>query len=112
MISLAIFLLFFCSPSKAYVIMDSIYKNIIPEYLWPINQADGGERIFFKYISYYCGLLVSELKVENSFIPRIKRFLELEGVSLFQSIFITYFNFECNFLIFSQMMSAGTDEKF
>ena len=48
MISLAIFLLFFCSPSKAYVIMDSIYKNIIPEYLWPINQSDGGERIFFK----------------------------------------------------------------
>ena len=106
MISLAIFLLFFCSKAKSYIIMDALYRDIIPSYLWPVNYSVNGQRIFFKNISYYCSLLLSEMKIETSLMPRLKRFLELEGVNLLQSFFIMKLNFDCNFFMFTEILSS------
>jgi hypothetical protein len=51
MVSVAIFLLCFCSPSKAYAIMDALYQQIVPECLWPQNYDESsGEKVFFKQI--------------------------------------------------------------
>lgn len=62
--------------------MDALFNEIIPSYLWPINYSVNGQRTFFKNISYYCSLLINELKIETSLMPRLKRFLELEGVNM------------------------------
>lgn len=103
---LSVFLLMFLSPAKAWVVMCKVYEDIVPKECYPLNFQINNFKLNQEVITWICQILQDRFRLQTNLIPKVKEFIESEGLDYFSSFLILKLNIQVTFYLINYIFNS------